>query len=196
MGHKELIESLQQEGEDKIRQLWKDAETEAADMRAATSNKIESISKEYRNNALREEQNQAQDLFSEAAKSAGKIMLQAEQELSDRLFPLALSCLHTLKNERYPAVFDLLVKEIPDAKWKEVRVHPDDVQIAGKYFSETDITPDNEISGGMEAVGAERNVVINNTFEKRLERAWDDLLPLLINEIYKEAFDSGTSSAS
>jgi vacuolar-type H+-ATPase subunit E/Vma4 len=196
MGHKELIDSLQQEGEDKIRQLWKDAEIEAETVRTETSSKIGLISKEFRNKELIEIQDREQEILSEAASKAGKIKLQAERTLSDRLFLLALSCLHELKNGRYAEAFESIVKEIPHAEWKKVRVHPDDMKIAETYFASSDIIPDDRISGGLEAVSENNKVFINNTFEKRLERAWDDLLPLLISEIYKEGIDSGTPSDS
>jgi vacuolar-type H+-ATPase subunit E/Vma4 len=38
----------------------------------------------------------------------------------------------------------------------------------------------------MGVVGAAKRICILNSFEKRLERAWEDLLPLLIREAYKE----------
>jgi vacuolar-type H+-ATPase subunit E/Vma4 len=192
MGQKELIESLHKEAEEKIRQLWKDAEAEAEKIRAGTAEKIERAGEEYRKKQSTAVKKREQDILSKAAREARKIRLMTEKALSDRLFPLALSCLEVLKSERYKEVFGSLAKELPNARWKEVRVHPDDLNIAEKHFAASDIAPDSRITGGLEALSADGKTFVNNTFEKRLERAWDDLLPLLIKEIYKEVSEDGT----
>jgi vacuolar-type H+-ATPase subunit E/Vma4 len=83
-------------------------------------------------------------------------------------------------------VFSLLVKELPHMHWKDVRVAPRDVEIAQKHFPDSNCLPDDNISGGLEVMRDDGRVSITNTFEKRLEKAWEDLLPLLISSMYKE----------
>ena len=196
MGYKELIQSLQKEGEEKIRLQWNDVEAEAENIRAETSGRIEQMREEYGIKQQVAQQNQEKRIFSEANKKARKIRLLAENTLSDRLFLLALSCLSELRNDRYKGIFESLVKELPDAQWNEVRVSPDDLQLAEKYFAGAHLIPDNRITGGLLVLTDDRKIHINNTFEKRLERIWEDILPILIKDIVKGASHYGTSSAT
>jgi vacuolar-type H+-ATPase subunit E/Vma4 len=68
-------------------------------------------------------------------------------------------------------------------------VHPDDVERAKTCFPNAEITAMEEISGGLEVTSDDGLVTVVNTCEKRLERAWESLLP----EMIKEA-THGTSS--
>jgi vacuolar-type H+-ATPase subunit E/Vma4 len=76
-----------------------------------------------------------------------------------------------------------------------VRVNPEDVALAGKYFPGAEIIPDRNITGGMDASTADGTIRIINTFEKRMERAWTDMLPVLIKDVYQEVSD-GAPAAS
>ena len=51
------------------------------------------------------------------------------------------------------------------------------------------------ITGGMDAETADGAIRVVNTFEKRIERAWADLLPLLIKDVYQEATDGPSPKA-
>jgi vacuolar-type H+-ATPase subunit E/Vma4 len=70
-----------------------------------------------------------------------------------------------------------------------VRVHPADIDLARKHLSDAEIVPVETITGGMDAAMEDETVRVINTFEKRLELAWADLLPLLISDVYQEVSD-------
>ncbi len=188
MGHRELIESLRKEGEESINRLWSEVKTEAEKINAEASRKIEEIRENYRESqdiAVREQEG---SILSGAKNRAHIINLSAEKVLSERLFPLALSYLRELRNDRYEDVFASLAKELPDVTWKDVRVNLQDVRIAQEHFPGSNVIPDDNISGGLEVIREDGKICIANTFEKRLEKAWEDILPLLISEINKEVF--------
>jgi vacuolar-type H+-ATPase subunit E/Vma4 len=46
--------------------------------------------------------------------------------------------------------------------------------------------PDDTVSGGLEVTGDAGRICIDNTLEKRLERGWQDLLPILVSAIRRE----------
>ena len=48
------------------------------------------------------------------------------------------------------------------------------------------------ITGGMDAAMEDGTIRVINTFEKRLELAWADLLPLLISDVYQEVSDGAS----
>ena len=122
------------------------------------------------------------------------IRLSAEKALSDRLFDLSMTLLHELRDDGYENMFGLLARELPTTKWKCIRVNPEDSGTARKLFPDSEFVSDNKISGGLEAVSEDGRICITNTFEKRLERIREEMLPLLIKDIYKEVSDHGTPS--
>jgi len=186
MGYRELIESLRKEGEENISRLWIDVQEEADKINAETSQKIEEIREKYRKDQETAAGKQEDLILSETKNRARLIKLSAERALSDRLFPLAMSYLHELRNEAYKDVFASLVKELPHTLWREVRVNPQDITIAREHFPDSQVIPDDTISGGLEVIREDGRICIANTFNKRLEKAWEDVLPSLITDIYKE----------
>jgi vacuolar-type H+-ATPase subunit E/Vma4 len=193
MGHEELIASLRKEGQEKVRAVRDEAEAEADKIRAETAGKIERLREEYRLKDMRLTRTQENDILSSAEKKARIIVLSAEKSLSDRLFNLSLTCLHELRREGYENIFSALVKEIPRAGWDKVRVHSADEAMARRYFPDAGIVADDNISGGFEAAAENKRYVIN-TFEKRVERAWEEILPSLVIDTYQEASRHGISS--
>jgi len=134
-------------------------------------------------------------VLAEEGGRARSIRLGAEKTLSDRLLSVALSSLKQLRHTRYPEVFEKLAKELPSLPWKIVRVHPDDKDLARKHLPDAEIVPMETITGGLDAATADGTIRVVNTFEKRMERAWSDLLPLLIKDVYQEASDGATQKS-
>jgi vacuolar-type H+-ATPase subunit E/Vma4 len=194
MGHEELIASLRKEGEEKVQAVRDAAGVEVENIREETAGKIERLREEFRKKEARLTKTQEDDILSAAEKNARVIMLAAEKSLSDRLFHLSLTRLPELRRDGYENIFSALAGEIPSARWDEVRVHPSDAGMARRYFPDAGIVPDDDISGGFEAATENRRRHIINTFEKRLERAWEEILPLLVIDAYKETSGHGISS--
>jgi V/A-type H+-transporting ATPase subunit E len=186
MGYMELIASLRKAGQDKIRQIWSEVETEAENIRGETSEKLDKIKKDYGKKQDEAVKLQEEEVVSEADKKARIIKLSSEKIISDRLFKVAVSCLHELRNERYKSLFASLVNELPTITWEKVRTNPEDIMMAGEHFPESQIVPDSHITGGFEVFREKGRICINNTLKRRLERAWEDLLPVIIKDIYKE----------
>ena len=186
MGHRELIESLRKDGEETVNRLWSEVKAEAEKIDAETSRRIKELREKYQKEQEAAVNKEEESIISAVRNRAHIIKLTAERSLSERLFPLALSRLPELRGTGYRDVFSLLVKEIPHTHWKEVRVAPQDVEIAREHFPDSNCLAGENISGGLEVVREDGMVRITNTFEKRLEKAWEDILPLLIRSIYKE----------
>jgi len=194
MGHEELIASLRKEGEEKVLALRNETGAEAENIRVKTAVEIKRLREEFRKKEAGLTKTQEDDILSAAEKKARVIMLAAEKSLSDRLFRLSMSCLHELRRDGYEDIFSALAREIPSAKWDEVRVHPSDAGMARRYFPEAGIVPDDYISAGFEAATENKKRHVINTFEKRLERAWEEILPFLVIDTYKETSRYGIPS--
>jgi len=194
MGCDELIESLRKEGEGKTRGIWKEAEAEAGNIRAAAALRLEALQRDIAAGPASKEG--AGKVFLEAEAMARMIRLTSENGLSARLYSLAASSLGLLREERGKDIFDRLVHELPSAVWQRIKVNPEDASLAEKAFPNAEIVVAGHISGGMEAEADEGNVKVINTFEKRLERSWPQMLPDLMADIYKEVMNSDTTAKS
>jgi vacuolar-type H+-ATPase subunit E/Vma4 len=195
MSSQELIEALRRAGEEKNRLMREETEREAEDLRLSVSRKVEDLRRRYADQLAAVSREEAQNALAEAGRRVRAVRLAAEKALSDRLFLLALSSLNRLREDGYPAVFEKLAAELPPMPWKRVRVHPADVVLARTYFPDAEIVPLGSITGGVEAEVDGGKIRIVNTFEKRLERSWGDLLPHLLRDVFREVPD-GTSPES
>lgn len=194
MGCEELIESLRQEGEEKTRRVWREAEEEAGKIRAAFSISLNAL--QCDDAVKRAAKEEAGKVLIEAETSAKMIRLTSENSLSARLYSLAAASLGLLREDRSKDVFIRLVHELPNVRWQRVRVNPDDSAKAKEVFPGVEVGAVKDITGGIEAEADEGNVRVVNTFEKRLERSWPQMLPDLLADIYNGEIDNGTSKKS
>jgi vacuolar-type H+-ATPase subunit E/Vma4 len=190
MGCKELIESLRRAADERIKLIWQETEGEAERVKEEVTHKLDQL----RENCSRTESlavTAAQvSAVSEAKNRSRTYLLKAEKALSDRLFSVARSSLPRLRDSDYREVFGKMAGELPPLAWRMVRVNPEDVGLAKSIFNAADIIPDKTIAGGVDAMTDGGKIRVINTFEKRLERVWVDMLPELLKKIY-EAVEEG-----
>ena len=191
MGNGEFIEALRREGEEKIRTICREAEAEAERIRADAAGRISRIRENLGRTHFIALKEQAEAIVSEADREARMVLLSAEKELSGRLYAVAVKALARLREKRHPEVFDALAQELPVYNWQVVRVNPDDEEIARKYFPGSEIISDGGITGGLDVMDKEGKIRVVNTFEKRLENAWTDILPELIKDVYGKIAECG-----
>jgi V/A-type H+-transporting ATPase subunit E len=191
MGNGEFIEALRREGEEKIRTICQEAEAEAERIRGEAAGRISSIREDLGKTHFIALKKQAGAIVSEADREARMVLLSAEKELSVRLYSVAVKALARLREKRYPEVFDALAHEIPPYNWQVIKVNPHDEERAAEYFPGAEIIPDEGIAGGLDVMDKEGNIRVVNTFEKRLENAWLEILPELIKDVYGKIAECG-----
>ncbi len=191
MGHEELITSLRKETEERIAALKERTDKEIQRIRTDLAGKIDTLREEYRAKQELAHIEEEENMRSEAEKTVRRIRLNSEKALADRLLPIAFSCLPSLRDRRYEKVFASLVHELPSRAWSEVWVHADDTNRAKEYFPGARVFVKDTITGGFEVSRDEGKVLIANTFEKRLERAWEDLFPPIMKDCYQEGAGHG-----
>ncbi len=187
MGYEELLAALRAEGERKAAMISEKAAAEAARLRAKAADGLVLLEEKYRQEQAREIAAQDSAIIAEAEREARRIQLAAEEKLAERLFELARRVLPKLRMGDYSAAFARLAAELPLAAWEEVRVNPADAESAAALFPTARIVPDATICGGLEGLADGGRVQVVNTLEKRLERGWPELLPLLLGEIVNDA---------
>jgi len=190
MSSRELIESLRRAGEENLRQLRKNAEQEAEAAGKAAAEKISALRKRYADELAAAAEEEAHRGRAVADSRARVIRLASERELSERLLQVARASLEQLRHDDYPMVFERLIHELPALPWKTIWVHPADVALARKYLNDAEIVPTESIAGGLDAAVPDGSIRVINTFEKRLELLWADLLPLLMRDVYQEVSDA------
>ncbi len=192
MGRRELIESLRKAGEDKAVALRREADEEENKIRAEAEQRLGHIRDECGSRHASELAERIEAISSEAEAQARIKMIAAEARLSDRLFGLARASLPRLRAEKRGELLPALARELPDFPWKKVTVNPADAGLAARLFPDAEIIPDGGISGGIDAAAEDGKVRVVNTLEKRLERAWEDILPGLVQEIKTLLCKDGT----
>jgi vacuolar-type H+-ATPase subunit E/Vma4 len=180
-----LIQSLWRDGEKKIQEIEAETKEEADKIETDISLKIIALKAKFEKNVCSDSAKRAGDILSEANQKADLIKISASRELSVRLYQLARSSLLTLRNERYGDVFTALAAELPSLPWQSVRVNPGDAERAHMSFPNAEIIVDEAISGGMDVMTADGKIRIISTFEKRLERAWEEMSSDLLQEDYE-----------
>jgi vacuolar-type H+-ATPase subunit E/Vma4 len=187
-----LIESLRRAGDEKIRLVKQEAEREAESLRACLGARLEDLRKRQAGEFAVVAAEAERRAFADAGNRARSLRLDAEQALAGRLLCIAQASLSRLREGAYAAVFEKLALELPSLPWKLVRVNPADVDLARGYFPDAELVANESITGGMDAATGDGALRVINTFEKRLERAWGELLPVLMKDVLREASDGAS----
>jgi vacuolar-type H+-ATPase subunit E/Vma4 len=186
MGSRDLIESLRKAGEEKTEFIRRESEQALAALRAKAERALEELEQECRIKLSTIADEEARNAAADANTRARAIRLDAEGALSVRLRSLAWLSLSQLRDADYPTVFQKLARELPALAWTIVSANPADIVLVKKVFPDAEAIPDQSIIGGLNAVAHEETIIVINTFEKRLERLWIDLLPEMMKDIHSE----------
>lgn len=183
MGCQELIQSLREGCEERIRAARAEAEQEVRRVREDAARRRDAVRAAQERKRSAEAARHAETIMAEANAAVRRLRIAAERTLAGRLQAAALAALPALRNEGYRDVFLSFVRELPRFSWKTVKVNPADVELARGQFNGAAVTADQNISGGLDVATEDAQVRAVNTFEKRLERIWEELLPDLIRDV-------------
>jgi len=184
MNCEELIGSLWQDAEKKIGAILRETEEEEERI---TKEALLRISRSREDSQLRcssAARKRKEETVAEAEKRARLINIAEDLRLAERLYRISQASLLKLRDRDYQGSFRIMAEELPPLHWKAVRVNPEDAVIAQEHFSGAGIIVDNSISGGMDVMTDDGKIRVVNTLEKRLERAWGDILPRILKEYY------------
>ncbi len=186
MGAQELISALRKTADEQVRQIWNDAEAEAGKFKADAERRKEKLNTLAKGQPSAEAEEYERSVVRQAAMKARNIRLKAEAALSHGLYAKARASLPTLRQGHDHGFFPELTAELPALAWKTVRVNPADVDLASRSFPDAEIVPDETISGGMDVASQDEAVRVVNSFEKRLERAWPELMPEMMRDVHEQ----------
>ena len=190
MGLEELINTLKKNEQKQIDDIWQQARTEADSLRKQIAEAIAKITEEHADQLASACRKSVRVIVAEAEMMARKKKLFAYQGLDELLHATAINQLPKLREHGYENVFAQLAKELPDSPWEKIIVNPSDMDLAAKFFDKNIVQPDTAINGGLIAVNAGGKIIVDNTFEKRLERQWFHILPELIKRIEEKYGES------
>jgi len=181
----ELIASIWQESEKKIRAMIQETDEEESKIEQDVMQALRRIRDDGQQHCSAASAKRTEEILGEAEKRARMMNIEANMLLAERLYRISCSSLRSLREQGYQEVFGHMAEELPLLPWKSIRVNPEDSGIAGEYFPGAEIITDGLIAGGMDVATGDGNVRVINTFEKRLERTWDDIIPDLLKEDYE-----------
>jgi V/A-type H+/Na+-transporting ATPase subunit E len=183
MGHRELVASLRREGEEKMSAIRQTAEAEAERIKGEATAVRLAARDDFAKRRAEAMAVESERVLGEARRRAALIKLEAENSLAERLRVLAFGSLAVLRDDRYTERFTLLIEELPPCNWETILVNPADRDLARSCFPDARIEADGGISGGMKAATAGGRMTVDNTFEKRLERSWPELVTPLMQAV-------------
>lgn len=189
-----LIEDLRRKAAEDSEALWRDAKAEAEKYRLEAAREIEdrrSGDSARRAATARRLEEAAASL---AQREAREILAKAATALADRLRALARAELERIRQQGADDLFEALASELPDRQWQRVHVNPADQQRARARFPRADVVCDAGIAGGMAVEAEDGRIRVSNTLEARLETAWPDILPGLVEGILAETADHRTAA--
>jgi V/A-type H+-transporting ATPase subunit E len=186
MGRKELIAALNREAEERVRVIRREAETRAAEMRSGTKERLARLREEVDMACAMRVAEEERAKLREAEEEAMDIRLGAERKLSERLFQVATALLSSLREENYRETFRALAAELPEHAWETVTTAPGDETLAREVFPEAHVVSSESIVGGLCVEAEQGKVRVTNTLEKRLERAWEEMLPEVLQDVYRK----------
>lgn len=192
MGHRELIEALRREGEEKAGVIRREAELRAERIRSEASARLASQREVYAKRQASAVAEETRTTLAEAVRKAQLVRLASEGALAERFYGVARRALGHLREEGGEELFALLAAELPPVTWERVKVNPLDAGAAGRLFPAAEIVTDDAVTGGMEVTGEEGRLCVINTLEKRLERGWPEVLPDLVRDACREVQVNGT----
>ena len=185
MNSEELIASIWQESEKKIRAMIQETDEEGSKIEQELMQALSRIRDDGQQHCSAASAKRMEEILGEAEKRARMINIEANMLLAERLYRISCMSLLGLRKQGYQEIFRHLAEELPLLPWKSIRVNPEDSGIAGEFFPGAEIITDELITGGMDVTTGDGNIRVINTFEKRLERTWEDIIPDLLKEDYE-----------
>jgi vacuolar-type H+-ATPase subunit E/Vma4 len=193
VGLEELLNTLKNNGQKQTDDIWQAAKKEAEILRAQVAEAISDITKVHADQLASACHKSMRSIFLETEIKTRRKKLFAYQALDLALRNAAVMQLPQLRKQNYKEVFANLVAELPERQWEKIVVNPADLELAVSFFAGDIIHPDSTISGGLLAITANGKIIVDNTFEKRLERKWIHILPPIIAELEKRYEKSGSA---
>lgn len=180
----QLINRLKEKQRHRIEELRQKAAAEAEAARQQCDTMIAALHQDHMRRLEQAVGQESESLLAGVRCQCRKESLEAEGRLTNRLQLLAVRLLASLRQGDYPAVFSSLAAEIPDRHWDCITVNPEDTDLAAQHFPESKIQKESDICGGLIAESTDSRITVCNTFEKRLEKCWPQLLPVLLKEVH------------
>ena len=187
MNYEELIESLWLEAEKKIEAMLRETAEEESQIEKEAMLTVNHIRNDGHQVGASDSVKRKEEILAEAERESRVISIETNVMLAERLNRISRSFLPGLREREYDEIFRSLAAELPSHSWKEVRINPEDSALAREHFPGAEIIPDALITGGMDVSSVDSKIRVINTFEKRLERAWEDIIPDLLKGVYETA---------
>ena len=182
-----LIDALRRKGERDAAALWGQARARAQTRKDEAARALEDQRGQIESEIAATAAESERLAVAEAQHEARRIRTAASTALAARLFRLACGSLPRFRDEHYGQLFTALAEELPARAWQCVRVSDTDRRLAAARFPQAQIACDEAIVGGVEVEAEDGRIRISNTLQTRLQTAWPDVLPGLINHVFAEA---------
>jgi len=187
MGRDELIAALQQKAADEKQAIWQQAEQDVAAAEREAADERQRLERQRLEKIRQQEQALMLQLNRRVARRLQAARLRMQQRLAGRLETLARQLLADVPPDARRRAWVILADELPQRRWQRMRVHPDDAAAARSRYPDCCVEEDAALGGGLVAIEADEALQIDNSFERRRQRLWPQLLGRLLARLDNEA---------
>ena len=192
MGYQELIAALRAEGEARRRERLADAESEAARIREEARRRAAALREESRSRMAREAEETRERVLGHARRESEKVRLLVLEEVLASLRRETEGLL--VERAGSQEAFEALLREAVDAvsgAELEIRVPPSKVKecehLLARWKRTARVVPEAASEAGVEIWVEGGRLIVRNTAEGRLEKAWIHLVPEIVRELEETA---------
>jgi V/A-type H+-transporting ATPase subunit E len=192
MTYENLITSMEESAEERIRETMKKAYKQAEETITHAEVKAEAIKKSYLENAARSIETERNKLMYDVKSKNKMDVIRIKDEMLQKAFLESRGKLADIREQStYGHTLKKLIQEaIDELDGKEVRLHVDkrDEHLCKQILSEmnknSEIEADLTCAGGLNVSTTDEKVIVFNTFETRLDKAKELLKFEIFSTIY------------
>jgi vacuolar-type H+-ATPase subunit E/Vma4 len=182
MSIESMLATLDQEAELEKKKILKESERQIDQIRKDAEKSSNEIRQDYSRQAKEAMDLEEAKLMGNAKSKANSLLLETRRKEFEHAFNEAKKRIHQLsKDAEYPQLFQSLVQESLNGISGKVtaEVSPQDVHLAQEIFRkfkrDVEIKSNPKISGGILIKSQDMHMVIENTFDSRLLKAFNTL---------------------
>jgi vacuolar-type H+-ATPase subunit E/Vma4 len=182
MSIENMLSTLDQESELEKKKLLEESKREIDQIRSEAEKSSNNIRQDYSRQAKDAMDLEEAKLIGNAKSKANSLLLETRRKEFEHAFNEAQKRIHQLsKDADYPLLFQSLVQEsLIGITGKIVaEVSPQDMHLAQDVFKklkrDVEIKSNPKISGGVLLRGQDMHIVVENTFDSRLSKAFNTL---------------------
>lgn len=183
MSKEDLLSALEQQGDQELSQLRRDAQERLVALRQEYAARLRLARRDQCSQLMRLRRNLQQEHLNRCEREIRERLTQHRWEMAEASRELARGLLPQLWQEHRRELLARLAAELPAISWTTIQVRPQDLQLARALFRDVDVVAIEGLEGGLVAENSDSGLTVDASLETCLDRLLPVLLPRLLEVI-------------